>query len=219
MSLKNQINEIFPHWIPYDNLPIDSKISSGNSELYSYMWKSEEIDRARLCVLDIKEKFTAETLVIYPTHNVDIPILGTEYISVAGKKFFGAIDFHPLTQDPEYSSRYVEKYLHDLPDREVETSKFYDLSQFFSSKFWIRKSFLDFYNDYSAISRKFLERYKLLLSENKSDSKAPIYLPLHINYDQHMGKNDPAHGILKAYFSKSFADFYINDFLFGSKQN
>jgi len=36
----------------------------------------------------------------------------------------------------------------------------------------------------------------------------------HIDYDSHMSANDPAHGILKSYYSQEFADNYINDFLF-----
>jgi hypothetical protein len=181
------------------------------------MWRGDFINRARLCVLDIPGKFTAETLVIYPPHKSNLPILGTEYISIADKKFFGAIDFHPLSSTEDYEDKYIHEYLYDLPDRSVEISKFYDLSKFFSSKFWINKSSSDFYHEYQKICDKFLNRYKLALEDNADDL---IYdnFSSHVNYDEHMGSNDPAHGILKAYFSESFADFYINNFLFASKQ-
>ena len=39
-------------------------------------------------------------------------------------------------------------------------------------------------------------------------------MPAQIAYDTHMAVNDPARGILKAYFSSEFADHYIHNFLF-----
>jgi hypothetical protein len=127
------------------------------------------------------------------------------------EKYFGGIDFHPLAQTDEYLREYIDNYLDDMPDTEAETSKFYDLKQYFSQKFWFKKKGYDFYNNFYSTAEEYLVRYKLLLEEMEPTHSM---LGLHKKYDLHMGDHDPAHGILKAYFSEKFADFYIRKFLF-----
>ena len=215
MSLERSIRINFPLWEEEENnLPkgIESLVTKDGSEIKSRVWKGDNIRRARLCQLNIPEKFTAETLVIYPNYHSPSPIFGTEYITISNKKFFGAIDFHPLCQTEHYLETHIAKYLSDFPDRNTNSSKFYDLSKFFSPKFWIKKNESDFYVEYLDWVDRFLEKYQLNLETNQE--AAGDYQKQHEEYDTHMAKNDPAHGILKAYFSKEFADFYVNKFLF-----
>ena len=213
MSLLRSIRMTFPEWKEDNLLPpgLSHVEVSGNATITSYTWSGENIRRARLCVLNVPEKFAAETIVIYPHWSTMTPIFGTEYISIANKKFFGAIDFHPLSQDETYIKEYIDEYLYDFPVRNVEDSKFYDLSTYFSSKFWIKKSEADFRNEYMDWTDKYLSRYRMALDGGESwfDS-----CQAHIDYDKHMAEKDPAHGILKSYFSSEFADFYIQKFLF-----
>ena len=56
-----------------------------------------------------------------------------------------------------------------------------------------------------------MSRYRAALEGGESwfDSRQA-----HTNYDRHMAERDPAHGILKSYFSAEFADFYVQKFLF-----
>lgn len=218
MSLVKSVRFTFPEWEENNVFPagLDHIKVNNEAEIRSYTWNGEIIRRARACELVIPGKFTAETLVIYPHSETDTPIFGTEYITIADKKFFGAIDFHPLSQDPLYLQSQIQEYLYDFPDRDVEQSRFYDLSTYFSPKFWIHKSPTDFHEDYIGWVDRYMGRYRMALmdGELKSDN-----IQTHIDYDIHMAANDPAHGILKAYFSQEFADFYVNKFLFDlSKQ-
>jgi len=205
---------MFPEWEETNRLPEGLEhltTTAEGSEIRSYVWEGETIRRARVCELSIPGKFTAETLVIYPDWRTQTPILGTEYITIANKKFFGAIDFHPLLQTPEYLERWVEEYLYDFPERQTETSKFYDLSKYFSSRFWTKKSAEDFSEEYADWADRYMGRYRMALMDGDVGESNK---PLHVDYDRHMALNDPAHGILKSYFGAEFADFYFHRFLF-----
>jgi hypothetical protein len=213
MSLIRSIRTIFPELSEKRLLhdTISPVISSKGVTLSSWAWDGPKIRRARLCKLEVPDKFFAETLVIYPKFEYNAPILGTEYLRIADKKYFGAIDFHPLSQDQDYSDKYIKEYLYDFPDRQEGESKFYDFTTFFSSKFWLRKSTEDFYSEYIDWADRYLSRYRLCVEEMAPGADCS---KLHEAYDTHMATNDPAHGILKAYFSKDFADIYTNEFLF-----
>jgi 15,16-dihydrobiliverdin:ferredoxin oxidoreductase len=214
MSLAESVRTRFPEWEETNRLPEGLEhltTTAEGSEIRSYVWEGETIRRARVCELSIPGKFTAETLVIYPDWRTQTPILGTEYITIANKKFFGAIDFHPLLQTPEYLERWVEEYLYDFPERQTETSKFYDLSKYFSSRFWTKKSAEDFSEEYADWADRYIERYRMALMDGDVGESNR---PLHVDYDRHMALNDPAHGILKSYFGAGFADFYVHRFLF-----
>lgn len=213
MSLCRSIRMTFPEWEETNSLPegLDHLVEKDGAEIRSYTWSGEIIRRARLCELVVPRKFTAQTLVIYPHWETETPIFGTEYITIANKKFFGATDFHPLSQDESYIKRQIDEYLYDFPERTTEESKFYDLSTFFSSRFWVRKSETDFSDEYVDWTDRYMGRYRMALMNGtlgRSNQHA------HAAYDTHMAANDPAHGILKAYFSQEFADFYVNKFLF-----
>lgn len=212
MSLIDCVYQRFPD-LEIGELPegLSFQQSKGDVSITSWSWRGPGIRRARLCDLQVPGKFTAETLVIYPDSDSDAPIFGTEYLRIGGKKFFGGIDFHPLSQDRDYLEKYISGYLEDFPDTSAKDSKFYDLGTYFSGKFWLKKSDADFYDEYTYWTLRFLTRYKKLLDEKTVTSDV---LHLHRKYDLHMGENDPAHGILKAYFSKEFADFYVQEFLF-----
>lgn len=213
MILNQSIANIFPDWRETNEFPSGLKTTqrSGSTQIVSRVWDGEGIRRARLCQLSVPDKFYAETLVIYPDEMTDAPIFGCEYLRIGGKKYFGAIDFHPLSQAEEYLREYIDNYLGDFPDTSAEVSKFYDLDCYFSKKFWFEKRGYDFYNYFYSSVEEYLIRYRDLLCKAKPTHSV---IGLHKKYDLHMGENDPAHGILKAYFSKEFADFYIREFLF-----
>lgn len=196
-----------------DDLPswLDPVVENDSAIIRSYAWKAERCRRIRLCDLEIKDKFTAITLVIYPEFQYETPIFGTEYLRIGNKKFFGASDFHPVKDDAEYERKYILEYLWDLPDRDKEHSKFYDLSKYFSRKFWIKKTDIDFYEEYLDMNANLLQRYKECLRETVQMDTSKKF---HVDYDEHMVSNDPAHGILKSYYSQTFADDYIKTFLF-----
>jgi len=212
MKLKDKILELFPDAEPLE-LPswLNQEVSKDNSTIKSYIWKSDKIRKIRLCELDIQNKFSAETLVIYPDFCYDVPILGTEYLRINDKKFFGAVDLHPLRMDIDYIEKYIQKYLGDFPNRDRDTSKIYDLEKFFSKKFWIKKQSKDFYDDYSLVVEKYLKKFQSCLEEAEPVQSSYEY---HKGYDTHLSTTDPAYGILKSYYDKNFAEKYISTFLF-----
>jgi hypothetical protein len=213
MNLNELIIDIFPDWRVTNELPsgLSHIETSGDAEIKSWTWDGDNVRRVRLCQFSVPGKFFAETLVIYPEEFCEAPIFGCEYLRIGGIKFFGGIDFHPLSQAETYLREYIDNYLDDMPDTSAETSKFYDLSTYFSKKFWLKTHSEDFYEEFYKQTGEYLIRYKQLLEEAEPTHSM---WGLHKKYDLHMGTHDPARGILKAYFSKEFSDFYIEKFLF-----
>jgi len=162
---------------------------------------------ARGCVLTVPEKFFAETLLIYPNTDGNFPIFGSEYIKMA-RGHFGATDFHPL--DPKNNT--IPLDFDVFPDRIVEKSPHYDLDTHFSPKLWHRKGVDNFYDEFSEVCEGRLYHYLGVLSTADRANSADVskFTP----FDAYMAVNDPARGILKAYFGEDFADDYIRTFLF-----
>lgn len=178
--------------------------------LKSYIWTSDRCRKIRFCKFEVKDKFYTESLVIYPEFHYETPIFGTEYIKFGSKRYFGAIDFHPITDNIQYL-----KYLEMFPDKKLIKPKFYDLNKFFSEKLWVRKRATDFYTEYQIMLKCFLYQYKkCLYSMNESQYS---FENNQEKYNIHMATNDPAYGILKSYFDKDFAENYIHNFLFSNK--
>jgi hypothetical protein len=162
---------------------------------------------ARGCVLTVPGKFFAETLLVYPSTVGNFPIFGSEYIKMA-RGHFGATDFHPLT--PENNQ--IPADFNVFPDRIVEKSPHYDLNTHFSPKLWHRKGVDDFYEEFSEVCEGRLYHYLEVLST--VDKENPVDTTKFTPFDSYMAVNDPARGILKAYFGESFANDYIKSFLF-----
>ena len=99
-----------PEWL-------EPEVNDNGCTIKSYAWKSDKLRRLRLCNLNLKGKFIAESLVIYPDWDLNNPVFGTEYVIAGGKRFFGTIDFHPLDMRKEYIDHYINKDLRDQPDR------------------------------------------------------------------------------------------------------
>jgi hypothetical protein len=178
--------------------------------LISKAWNGESAGfyRARTCVFEAKGKFRAETLVIYPCVGQLLPVFGCEYIELPSKSL-AVIDFHPIGGNLGP----VMEALSSEPDRKVEKSAFYDLNGFFSPKMWHERGGKEIYEPFKEAAERYIDRYYGLLGGNLPSGGD--YRTLHAPYNEYMGANDPAHGILKAYFSKEFADEYIREFLFG----
>jgi hypothetical protein len=211
MSIVRSLRIAFPELSSSSDFPeeIQSDIILNNVSLRSSLWTGPKLHRVRLCELDVPGKFMAETLVIYPDIRYDFPIFGCEYLKMGEKKFFGGVDFHPISNTTDYA----KTYLSEFPDSTKETSKFYDLSKYFSSKFWLKKDSVDFYSEYIDKVDQYLAKYKLCVEEAE---KVRDSTQTQIQYNNHMAENDPARGILKAYFSAEFAETYIHKFLFSN---
>ena len=110
-----------PEWL-------EPEVNDNGSTIKSYAWKSDKLRRIRLCELNLRGKFIAESLVIYPEWNYNNPVFGSEYVNAGGKRYFGTIDFHPLDMREEYINHYINRDLIDQPDRTKNKSHVYDLS-------------------------------------------------------------------------------------------
>ena len=66
--IKDLLNECFD--LKKSSLPdwLDETIENETAIIHSYSWTADRCRRIRICDLDIKGKFTAETLVIYPEY-------------------------------------------------------------------------------------------------------------------------------------------------------
>ncbi len=205
-NLKSIVHEFFD--LTEVNSP--QNIKNETTNLNSYLWNSDFCSKIRLCEFEVKNKFYAESLVIYPDIHYETPIFGTEYLKISDKKYFGVIDFHPITKSTDYLN-----FMNMFSDRKINKSNFYQLDQYFSPKLWISKRNTDFYNEYQIMVKCFLHQYKKCLSSSKKLKES--YKKNHNQYNDYMTKNDPAFGILKSYFGKEFAEDYICNFLFSNK--
>jgi hypothetical protein len=211
MNVRDILFKVYPNLIEVD-LPewLDTEVKDNISNIKSYVWKTDNLRRIRLCELNIKDKFVAESLVMYPNFQYINPVFGTEYVSCANKKFFGTIDFHPLKMDSDYENKYITQHLNDQPNRIKEESKIYDLNNYFSKKLWLKSIDHNFYEEYLDKLELYLNRYNDCTKKCELES-SHIYQK---GYDYHLSYTDPAYGILKSYYNKSFAKKYINEFLF-----
>ena len=189
---------------------IDPEIVGEGTTIKSYVWKSGWLRRIRLCELNLKDKFVAESLVIYPDIALVNPIFGTEFVNAGSKRFFGTIDFHPLRNDYFYADKYINKWLGDQPNRTKNKSNIYDLNKFFSKKLWIKSETSNFYEEYLEKLELYLQRYTKMMALPQRENA----IDFQIAYDKHLAGTDPAYGILKTYYDKDFAEKYINEFLF-----
>ena len=212
MEVRNKLFELYDDLTPVA-LPnwLSPVIEDNNSCIKSYVWRTDRLRRIRLCELHIRGKFVAESLVIYPDFQYDAPVFGTEYVKCGNVKYFGTIDFHPLEASEEYSNKYIQKYLGDQENRVKDKSKIYDLDTYFSKKLWIKTDRQDFYTEYINKLVLYLSRYKECIKKCEQEHTAHIFQK---GYDHHLSYTDPAYGIIKSYYTKSFARQYIDDFLF-----
>ena len=192
-----------PEWL-------EAEVGSEGASIKSYVWKSGWLRRVRLCELNLKDKFVAESLVIYPDWTLINPIFGTEFVNAGGRRFFGTIDFHPLQNDYVYNDQYINNHLGDQPDRSKNKSNIYDLNKFFSKKLWIRSDKTNFYEEYLESLEVYLKRYLKMMAKPRHENARE----LQGQYDKHLAGTDPALGILKNYYDKEFAEKYIHEFLF-----
>lgn len=166
--------------------------------------------KARECVFRVEGRFYAETVMVYPSVGVNLPIFGSEYLEI-GKKYFAAVDFHPASggELPDHPA------LEQFPVRSVEFSRHYDLLRYFSSRLWLKRSTEPLYDEFKAEFEARIEAYYSLLNDNLGVPGPPP--SAYGEFNRYMADHDPAHGILKAYFGGEFADDYLRRVLFSEE--
>ena len=166
--------------------------------------------KSRECVLTVPGKVFAQTVAIYPSVGVNLPIFASEYLQI-GQNSFGAVDFQPSgTGETDYGS-----LLEQFPARTVQSSRHYDLDTWFSPVLWLEKGDIGVRG---AFEREYLARlgaYYALLNSNLMIGGAEP--DSHRAFNGYMAQHDPARGILKAYFGAEFTNDYLRLVLFGQE--
>lgn len=177
--------------------------SKKSAKLYSEVWESE-YSTLRLCILQVPSKFFAETVVIFPKFGLNTPIFGSEYLKTP-KRTLAAVDCHPQNKDISM----VRGVLGSESLCEVKKSRHYDLKTHFSPWLWLKKTGEGVYPEFSGVCDTRSSKYHSMLS-----TLGQVNSPHPTEYCRYMAQNDPARGILKAYFGSEFSDDYTRKFLF-----
>lgn len=141
----------------------------------SWQFRSKDFRKIRMTYIDAGVNAQVFNCVWYPEYTYDIPIFGIDFLSFGKKKVLAVLDFQPLTQDPEYISKYIEdvkplreKYL-DLCGR--MSSRFYDENRFFSEQLLfgkfdhagpVMRSLFPAFKQYTEVRRPPLEFFAML---------------------------------------------------------
>lgn len=89
MNVRDILFKVYPNLVEVD-LPtwLDKEVKDNNSSIKSYVWRTDKLRRVRLCELNIKDKFIAESLVMYPDFQYINPILVLSMFHVPIKSFW-----------------------------------------------------------------------------------------------------------------------------------
>jgi hypothetical protein len=168
--------------------------------------------KSRQCHFHVPGKLLAQTVAIYPCVGTNLPIFGSEYLEI-GQKSFAAVDFHPSAGPLTDFGHLVEVF----PPRPTLTSRHYDLDLWFGPLLWLERGEEElierFESEYEARLREY---YRLLNRNLHLRTGIP---PGHEGFNQYMAANDPARGIIAAYFGRSFSDEYLRRVLFSQKNS
>jgi len=174
-----------------------------SAKLHSEVWENE-YSTLRLCILQVQGKFFAETVAIFPKFGLNTPIFGSEYLKTP-RKTLAAVDFHPQRGEMTL----IKKFLGPEALCEVKESRHYDLKTHFSPWLWLKKGDISRYSEFSAVCATRSDKYHRMVSQTGLVSSSHP-----TEYCQYMSQNDPARGILKAYFGSEFSNDYTGKFLF-----
>lgn len=165
------------------------------------------IYKQRRCELLVPGKILAETVAIYPSVGLSLPIFGSEWLEI-GPKCFGAVDFHPSSRSGTDFSALSGLFA----PRTLANSRHYDLDEWFGPYLWVERG------DRGAFDREYGAReraYRGLLNQNLL---IPTPGPGHFDdFNRYMALHDPARGILRSYFGAAFADDYLERVLFSPR--
>ena len=166
--------------------------------------------KSRECILTVPGKVFAQTVAIYPSVGVNLPIFASEYLQI-GQNSFGGVDFHPSgTENTNYGD-----LLEQFPARTVQFSRHYNLDTWFSPVLWLKKGGMEVRGAFEGEYLARLGAYYALLNANLMIGGAGP--DNHGAFNGYMAEHDPARGILKAYFGAEFADDYLRLVLFGQE--
>lgn len=188
----------------------------------SWCYQCPQLRKVRYTYIDAGESAQIFNSVIYPSHNLDLPLLGIDFLSFGKVKNLIVLDFQPLFQDEPYQRKYIYP-LKSLHERYPELTqglemKFYDANQYFSKYLLFAKT------DAETVSTKVFAAFKdyLDLYWQLLDHATPLtdaediqrIVKAQKDYDQYSADRDPASGLFSSYFGHAWSERFLYEFLF-----
>ncbi|MEM9009127.1 MAG: 15,16-dihydrobiliverdin:ferredoxin oxidoreductase [Cyanobacteria bacterium P01_F01_bin.86] len=190
--------------------------------IQSWCYQCPELRKIRYTYIDAGATSQIFNSVVYPSHQLDLPLLGIDFLSFGQVKNLIVMDFQPLFQDEVYLEKYILplKALHDqyadlCQDLEM---KFYDANQYFSKYLLFAKT------DAETVKTRVFEAFKdyLQLYWQLLDEAEPLTDPTAMervaqaqkDYDQYSAERDPASGLFSSYFGHEWSERFLHEFLF-----
>lgn len=210
------------------DVPFDAPLSYQESEkpvarIESWQWRSDKFRKIRATYIDAGWRAQVFNSVWYPSPQYDLPLLGIDFLSFGKKKVLCVMDFQPLTQNPDYLSRYCTR-MEDVRNKYEGlkgkmSTKFYDEAQFFSKQLIFAK----FDNHEPIMSQLFpafcdyVSEYLHMMDSADPDGSEEAVARVtewQREYDQYSAERDPAIGLFSTYWGKEWAARFTHDFLF-----
>lgn len=230
----NKIKSIVKeHDLPahYINKLSDKKAARVGSKCYQV---KDMFRKIRMTYVDAGETLQVLNSVWYPEYKYDLPILGIDLLYFGASKIITVIDFQPLSQKKEYTSKYIdplkpikEKYpllQGTISNRYYEDTRWFSEGMLFSrmeKEEDIMKVLYPAYQEYMSVYTKMMEEAQQLesqldplMSQEEKQMKENWIKSKHVEYDEYNMIRDPAGKMFQTYFGKEWADDYMANFLF-----
>eukprot|EP00466_Bigelowiella_natans_P013436 jgi/Bigna1/137384/aug1.39_g12092 len=193
------------------NVKADARVGS-----VCFRTKGSEFRRVRLEYLDAGPRAQILNALFYPDYSLELPMLGIDLLSFnSGKRILIGIDYHPLTQDDDYISKYIEPLQmikNDFPELQGEISqKIYDSFEFFSPAILFGR-YLRMASSFSKLPRR--SRGGFNRGRNITGQTREWIAQRQHAYNRYNFENDPAAGIFASNFGKEWSDRFMSEFLF-----
>lgn len=193
-----------------------------SATIRSWCYQCPQLRKIRYTYIDAGESAQIFNSVIYPSHDLDLPLLGIDFLSFGKVKNLIVLDFQPLFQDEAYQKKYIHplKALHDrYPDLAQDLEmKFYDANQYFSKYLLFAKTdaqtvatrVFAAFKDYLNLYWQLLDRAERLNDRQDIDR----IVKAQKDYDQYSADRDPASGLFSSYFGHAWSERFLYEFLF-----
>ncbi len=188
----------------------------------SWCYECPQLRKIRYTYIDAGESAQIFNSVIYPSYELDLPLLGIDFLSFGKVKNLVVLDFQPLFTDKVYQEKYIEplKILHDkyIDLAQNLEMKFYDANRYFSKYLLfaktdaetVRTRVFNAFQDYLSLYLQMLDQAK---PQTSFDDIARIRKAQQ-DYDQYSAERDPASGLFSSYFGHEWSERFLYEFLF-----
>jgi len=181
------------------------------ARIESWCYQCSIFRKIRLTYLDAGLAAQVFNAVWYPATNLELPILGVDFLSFGEKNILCVMDFQPLMTNQSYLDKYI-KPLHPIRERYADlagrmSGRFYDENRFFSKELLFGRfnSTKPVYERLLPAFREYLGLYIQLAMQSSSyvggdEEETSRIWQLQCEYDRYSAEKDPAMGLFRSYF-------------------